>query len=373
MRVLMVTSFPTNSDQIVGGVAGVSACLVRQLNLQDGLNVEVLSTHSQHREGFTIDFHGTPAHFLPLHEHGSRPHLARVVADYATAGGYDLVHVQSATEWTRFITQPLVFTAHGIRERDFLFRRYPFFRWLAQTALRLREQRLRRRLRNVIAISPYVLAAVGRSFGGNIWDIENPVRNEFFDLPRRPLPGQFLYAGVLTPRKNIITLIRAFRTVRDRLPEARLWIAGEATVPRYFRKCRRLVSSLGMDESVDFLGTLKINELQKRLVKSQALVLCSFQETAPLVIGEAMAAGVPVVASNRCGMPFMVEHGKSGFLVEPRSTAVAQAMLRIVESDSVDDLSRRCREIARERFDASIVASRTADVYREVLGQSTPG
>jgi glycosyltransferase involved in cell wall biosynthesis len=84
-----------------------------------------------------------------------------------------------------------------------------------------------------------------------------------------------------------------------------------------------------------------------------------------------MAVGVPVVTSSRCGMPYMVRDGESGFLVDPLNTRdIAVKLQRMLENPELREaMSRKSREIAEDRFHPRAIARRTYEVYKEALGQ----
>ena len=86
-------------------------------------------------------------------------------------------------------------------------------------------------------------------------------------------------------------------------------------------------------------------------------------------IEEAMAAGIPVVTSNRCGMPYMVRHGESGFLVQPDDCDdVADRFGEILlDPELASRMATTARRIAEDRFHPSKVAERTLAVYRGAL------
>jgi len=86
-------------------------------------------------------------------------------------------------------------------------------------------------------------------------------------------------------------------------------------------------------------------------------------------IEEALAAGVPVVTSNRCGMPHLVAHGESGLLVDPtRTDDIAAHLARVLQDEALRaEMGRRGRSSARERFHPEAIARRTLDVYREAI------
>ena len=376
MRVLMATPFPTDPNRIVGGVAGVSTYLSRQLRDGERIDVAVVAPTLETRESSELDFDGIPVRYLGIKGGWMARkmfvrRLPRLIADMADAGRYDLVHVQGITEWCRRVKIPSVFTVHGIAERDFLYRDYPWLRRALFPLVRFRQQSLRRSIENMIAISPYVTQELGSGVARNTWQIENPVRDDFFEIEYQPNPGQILYAGVISNRKNVQTLIKAFGLVQKQFPAATLRLAGSASCPSYLASCKKLVDTMKLTGSVEFLGSLDLARMQQELSKACGLVLCSFQETAPLVIEEAMAVGVPVVASDRCGMPYMIEDGRTGFLVQPERTRdVADGILRLLNHPAPNSLSERSREIASDRFRCSVVARKTASVYHEVLSNA---
>ena len=82
-------------------------------------------------------------------------------------------------------------------------------------------------------------------------------------------------------------------------------------------------------------------------------------------IEEAMAAGVPVVTSNRCGMPYMVRDGESGYLIDPHNPAdIADRLHLLLQRPSLRLRMSECsRAIARDRFHPESVARRTREVY----------
>jgi glycosyltransferase involved in cell wall biosynthesis len=84
-------------------------------------------------------------------------------------------------------------------------------------------------------------------------------------------------------------------------------------------------------------------------------------------IEEAMAVGVPVVASNRCGMPYMVRHGETGYLVDPLDPEAIAGRLGqlLVDAGLRERMGEASRLLARERYHPAAVAARTRQVYFE--------
>ena len=89
-----------------------------------------------------------------------------------------------------------------------------------------------------------------------------------------------------------------------------------------------------------------------------------------MAIAEAMAAGIPVIASNRCGMPYMIEDGRTGFLVDPESTEqIADRLVRLLASHELCcEMGEAGRRMALKRFHPLAVAEKTVAVYRQICG-----
>ena len=109
--------------------------------------------------------------------------------------------------------------------------------------------------------------------------------------------------------------------------------------------------------------------MAEEYARSAIVALPSKQETAPVAVAEAMATGRPVVATRVCGVPYMVEDGGSGILVEHGDVAaLAGALSRLLRDRELRvQMGQRGREIAESRFRAAHIACQTHEVYRSVI------
>ena len=131
------------------------------------------------------------------------------------------------------------------------------------------------------------------------------------------------------PRKHVDDLLRAFVTVRRRIPDARLAIVGDG--PEHAR-LRRLAIELGLGNVARFLGSLPDDQLLAWYARSDLFCLPSVQEGFGIVFLEAMAAGLPIVATSAAAIPEVVPHGLAGTLVPPASPlALAEALCELLE------------------------------------------
>jgi glycosyltransferase involved in cell wall biosynthesis len=189
------------------------------------------------------------------------------------------------------------------------------------------------------------------------------------DWNRKDGGNQLLFVGRVSPEKGVHVLVKAFEAVVERMPECRLTVVGGEAVPprefivdvsddpkvsdlgpffngRYLADLRRGLTSR-VAERILFTGNVAHQELAEHYQRADVFVVPSLCESFPLVVLEAMAAGLPVVATRSGGIPECVEEGKTGILVERGDVpALAEAMLEVLANR---DLRRAMGEAGRRR------------------------
>jgi glycosyltransferase involved in cell wall biosynthesis len=178
----------------------------------------------------------------------------------------------------------------------------------------------------------------------------------------RPTPGVVLYAGRLSPEKGIETLVRAAARVKG----IRLRIAG---IGPEEERLKSLVSSLGAT-NIEFLGFLRSSDLQIERIRAGALAVPSvWYENAPLAVLEAMAEGLPILASRIGGLPELVIPNENGWLVEPQDVDAWVSALEGFHASSEEDLLRlgtASRERAMSRHAWNTHLSALDEIYAGV-------
>jgi glycosyltransferase involved in cell wall biosynthesis len=135
-----------------------------------------------------------------------------------------------------------------------------------------------------------------------------------------------LALGRMHLQKRFDLLLAAFRRVVERVPDARLLLAGTGRLQPEIDTLRR---RLDLEASVSILGFRR--DVPRVLAAADCLVMSSDFEGLPMVALEAMAAGRPVVATNVGSLPAMVEHGRTGLLVPKGDTeAIAAALVQVL-------------------------------------------
>ncbi len=378
MRVVVVGDFPRKADEIEGGVQAVTTYLVAELRRLPDVNVEAVALDSWGGPPRTEVQRGVPVHFVPISRWPSRLsnwQNARRLAARIRELEPDIVHAHIANQFAaaaRRCGVPWVLTAHGVRHREMALRTGLLNR-IRGWVVRREEFSLMRAARHLISISPFITDVFSGELTADVVHIDNPVDEAFFEARRSPEAGRILYVGRLIPRKDIKTLLHAFADARDACPGLRLRLAGEGISglepSGYPAELMRIIAERDLAQSVEFLGQLDDSALIGEYEKCSLMVVSSVLETAPMVILQAMAAGVPVVSTDVGGIRYLIQDGESGFLVPARDHAALASRMTSIVSDAglARNMGERSREIAAQRFRAPDIAARTRDVYCKAL------
>jgi spore coat protein SA len=264
--------------------------------------------------------------------------------------------------------------------------------WLAE----LSRSMLARRLRTadaVLGCSDFVTQRIRARFpelGDRVMTRLNGVDVDRFRPAATRPPRTVFFAGRIAPDKGIHVLVDAFRAVRRRFPDAELVLVGpEAPVPRdmqvalsddplvrdldrfYGRSyVEQLKERLGDDAgAVRFTGKVAADDMPARYDEGTVAVMPSLEEGFGLPLAEAMASGLPTVASRTGGMTEIVVEGETGFLVPPGDAdALADALIRVLADP---ELARRLGDAGRaravERYSWDVIADGTVALHRRLL------
>jgi glycosyltransferase involved in cell wall biosynthesis len=297
---------------------------------------------------------------------GWRTDLHGRVFDRVRAAGYDLVHVHAYASLAARLPGSIL-TVHGIAERDVMLKNAGIDRYARAAVTYALEGVARRRARRVIAISDLARRAVAAD--GRIWRIPNAVHRSFFAPERdrgRGCPATFLYAGVLSPLKNVAGLIRAFSRISGAGGAVRLVVAGGGLDSPYGRHCQDLAASLGLTGAVSFLGNVGAREMAELHRAAGTLVLFSRQENAPMAICEALASGSAVVATDVGGVGEILRGLPGCHVVQPGDEAALTRQLVLCREGEAPGAAA-ARRAAAGRYHPDAVAAQTRQAYFEVL------
>ena len=380
LRVALVALYPAPGAKAPGGVRTVVQGIVRGLQAYDDLEIHVIHCHADIPASAEVTSGRTRIHYLAMPRRrlvpntlASIPRVERLLRQVQP----DVVNTHAAHYTVAALRAgfPTVFTIHGVMHREAqvytstLFDRTRLLleKWLDGYAVR--------HVRDIVAISPYVLEEYRGRSSARFHRIDNPLAPEFFTIPNLEFANEhrLLYAGTIDERKNVLDLLRALSMVRQRIPAVQLRVAGRTTSPPYAEKVQRFVAEQGLTSNVTFLGLLDKEQLLQEYARCSAVVLASRQETMPMAVIEAMAAAKPVVATRVGGVSELVEDGNSGYTVAPGDVeGMARRILELLDSAPLRwRMGERARQLAG-RFHLETVAAQYRQLYYQVAGRALP-
>ena len=168
----------------------------------------------------------------------------------------------------------------------------------------------------------------------------------------------------LTPIKGLEFFLKAARIVRSQRSNTKFIIVGDGPLRS---SLRTLAFEYGINTDVIFLGHR--DDAYGILQLMDILVLPSLKEGIPMALLEGLALARPIVATRVGGIPEVIEHGISGLLVTPgRDDQLAQSCIRLMDDYNLAQrLGAAGRETVEEKFSATFMAEKVANVYRELV------
>lgn len=185
-----------------------------------------------------------------------------------------------------------------------------------------------------------------------------PVPEESPALNRRNI---VLFLGRIERSKGIFDLLDAISALRVPNPEIRLVCAGDGEL----ESVKQYVERLAIGDAVDFPGWIGAAEKRSLMSRAAVFVLPSYAEGMPMSLLEAMAASVPVIATEVGGIPDVVTDSVTGFLFRPGDTAkLEQLLCRLMYDAGLGErIARAARDVIRRRFSAQQVVAQLEMVY----------
>ena len=225
-----------------------------------------------------------------------------------------------------------------------------------------------KRTNGVVAISSYTEKLV-TGLASKIWLLPNAVDSRFFDIILSPPPiPRFLFVGSLDERKNPLGLLKACAPFL-KANRCSLALAGQFDpVGEYGMAFRNEADVL---PNIEYLGFLGRDKLAEEFAKSSVLILPTFEDNCPMVVLEAMAAGLPVAASRVGGVPDLVDHDVTGLLFNPENMENIRECIEFLISnpDFRNTAGQIGKKEALEKFHPSRIAQRHIEIYQEILGK----
>jgi glycosyltransferase involved in cell wall biosynthesis len=376
LRVMMVSEFPFN-HVVVGGVQSAVQILVEALAKRDDIEEVLLLSFlpslardqiEQWNKKLTVHYAvGQKRFLLPTQSYWDFQKAKEVAHRFQP----DIVHAQGTGGHGDVgvrLDYPNALTIHGVGSFEAELRERknkiigPVRIWLTRKMI----ARIMRNARLVISISEFDRLHCLSHGTERVVGVPNAVRYEFVQAkPEFPTTQRIVFNGVIIPRKNVVGLVRAFRKVKERVPDAFLDIVGPMTDPAYYAEVVKNIDPT-IRTSVVFHGNKPVHELIEVMKNGSVSVLFSIYENLPVAIAEALMLGKPAVASRVGGLAEMVQDGLNGFLVESGDEdALANRLIGLLQDGALRRrMGLKARELAMQKWNPDAVAAETVKAYK---------
>ena len=261
----------------------------------------------------------------------------------------------------KFVKVPLAVTAHG---SDIMLLENFFFRQFSKVAIKQAK----------------IITAVSQRGADQI---ELVLKNKKLKIQVLPMgvdttlffpsmqitgssPLQLLFVGRLYSNKGLKFLINSLPEILKYHPSVELKVVGLGSLAE---RLKQLVKNLNLESKVKFLGAIDNSKLPDFYRSSAVFILPSSSEGLPVSLLEAMSSGCPAVVTAVGGIPEVVEHGKTGLLIQPRSSQQISEAVNLILGDQ--ELRKRisvsARELVEKKFNWHVIAEKFKQIYEEVI------
>ncbi len=294
--------------------------------------------------------------------------------------GLDIIHVHSpfllgrlGARTARRHKLPLIFTFHTLYDQYVHY--FPFIESTAKLVVQAIARDFSNRCNVVVAPSQSVVTHL-RRIGIEAPIVKVPTGidiDEFKDLNRnwlrdnygvKPEEKVLLFVGRLGKEKNVAFLLQSFQEVLKCFPDTSLVLVGKGPQEE---DLHQLCRQLGIEDKVIFIGELLRKQLVHCYASADLFVFPSVTDTQGLVIGEAKAAGIPVVAIRAFGPGDMVNHDEDGILTGLSLSAFTDAILMLLKDKELYARMSRQSLINAPLISSAICSEQMLEVYQDLI------
>ena len=312
---------------------------------------------------------GIPHIELPVHQKSLFSlRLVRELAALIERERIDVLHARSRVPaWLAYFAVrrtrcDFVTTCHGYYSKHLLSRVMGWGKRVIVTS-----HSIGRRMIDDFGVSPGQITLIHRGVDLSLYSFQP---NKYDRKPKGPFI--IIHVGRITPVKGQDEFIRAVHLLSKRIPAIEVWIVGgpDQGKDAYFRDLKLMVSRLGLEAVVKFLGTRR--DVPELIRQADLLVLSSkIPEAFGRVLIEAGAVGTAVAASRIGGILDVVDEGQNGLLFSPEHfEEMAETMERLLRDRPLcKRLSAALHEKVKRQFSLEQMVDKTCQVYEEVRRQ----
>ena len=377
MSIIQIGNYPISAECIHGGVEASVYGLVQELAKSHTVDVfdipRIGEKDRVERYGnLTIHRYANPG----TYNKDSVLRMKEMVQDIVALGSV-VCHVHGTNAFSKeiyFALQQLgikmMLTVHGIlrEEKKQALLRKPSLKALYQFIVQSRDEReLLETAPRIIVDTAYVedkLKAYGLKHVPEMHVIPQGIDKTFYSIQCNSKSNVILCVGAIAPRKGHIYTVEMFNRLRAKGIDAKLRIIGSLADKAYYEQLKQKIAESAYKEDMSLEANLQREELLKAYADAKLFVLHSREESQGIVFAEAMATGLPVVATKIGGIPYVVADGKSGALCPYGNVeTMAEMVEKLMTDESMwTEFSNEAIEIAKA-YSWSDIAERIVRLY----------
>lgn len=377
MNIIQIGPYPISPECIHGGVEASVYGLVQELAKNHTVDVfdmpRIGEQDRVERYGnLTIHRYTNPG----THNMDAVLRLKEMVRDIVALGP-DVCHVHGTNAINKEIYFALqqhgikmMLTVHGIlrEEKKQALLRKPSLKALYQYIVQSRDEReLLEAASRIIVDTAYVedkLKAYGLKHVPDMHVIPQGIDEVYYGIQCNSKSNVILCVGAIAPRKGHIYTVEMFERLRAKGIDAKLRIIGSLADKAYYELLQQKITASPYASDISLEANLPREELLKAYADAKLFVLHSREESQGIVFAEAMATGLPVVATKIGGIPYVVADGKSGLLCPYADVDAMTEMVAQLLSDKQQwqSFSAAAREIAKD-YNWENIAERVVQLY----------
>ncbi len=369
-----------NSSEIDGGVAAAAYNLVQALLEYTPIEISVI--------GFWPDFNeSTPTvtekdrlRIIRCPRPRPRAHLRgyhserKIFSRFIRSEQPDIVHAQSEGIYASVAVRsglPNVYTIHGIRLKELQMQRPDIgtVSYLLRSGLIKQHHR---KATNIVAINKYTENAIAGLHNATVRIIHNAVDENFYGLysTAEKSPGTLLQVGGVRSRKDIITCLKAIVRLKSRNVRVNLDIVGPNSDDS-LSQVENFIDKNDLHNMVRIHGLVSAEAVENYYKNADIFVMSSVEESSPIAIVQAMAAGLPIVSTDVGGIAEMVSDGGNSFLVKIQdASALAEKIEKLVlDRELRRSFAEASHQLAVDDWSTRAVALKTYEMYKEIIGE----
>ena len=380
MHIVQIGPYPLSPDCIHGGVEASVYGLVQELAKNHTLDVFDIPRigemdRVEQYGNLSIHRYANPG----THNKDAVLRLNEMVQDIVALGP-EVCHVHGTNAFNKeiyFALQQLgikmMLTVHGIlrEEKKQALLRKPSLKALYQYIVQSRDEReLLEVAPQIIVDTAYVedkLKTYGLKHVPEMHVIPQGIDETFYSIKCNPQSNVILCVGAIAPRKGHVYTVEMFNRLRAKGVSAQLHIIGSLADKAYYELLQQKIAANPYASDISLEANLPREELLKAYSEAKLFVLHSREESQGIVFAEAMATGLPVVATKIGGIPYVVADGKSGLLCPYGDVeAMAQSAELLLTDDNMwKEFSSAAKEIAKG-YSWKDIAERIVRLYNVI-------